>query len=370
VVAEITRGTCFPIFAFDVAQSIDLDGAERRVASGVERQTVKQKRRAPAYFEYEPAPLRVIRQAEPVTVGACRTNPTIELVVYDFGAISASYAIPINGPLSALPALSYALWGNDALRADARRHVESFIMELADVAIRPRLADFVEDYAIFQIERIEEVGGRAPLSATSLWSDHAQVVAQTLRAEPRTLSEQELADALGLRLSFGPDDATIIDTDAALLVDRDADDLRAVLEFANTQLVELRHLDQQLDVALDRSYEVLARSGLRLGFLGRYDRNLRWLARLQLDGAILFQQLSTAVKLVGEQYLARVYSLASRRFHVAEWDASITRKLATLDGVYAKMADRAASRRLEVLEWIIVVLVALEVVLSIGVPRR
>jgi len=360
VVAEITRGNCFPIFAFDVAQSIDLDGAARRVASGVERQTVKQKRRAPAYFEYQPAPLRVLRHAEPVSVGTCLTNPTIELVVYDFGAVSVSYAIPINGPLTALPALGYALWGNEVLRADARRHVESFIALLGDVAVRPRLADFVEDYAIFQIE---EIAGGA--SAASLWSDHAQIVAQTLRAEPRTLSEQELADALGLRLSFGPDDATIIDTDAALLLDRDGEDLRAVLEFANTQLVELRHLDQQLDVALDRSYEVLTRSGLRLGLFGRYDRNLRWLARLQLDGAILFQQLSTVVKLVGEQYLARVYSLASRRFHIAEWDASITRKLATLDGIYAKTADRAASRRLEVLEWIIVVLVALELLVSI-----
>jgi hypothetical protein len=363
VVAEIAKGNCFPIFAFDVAQSIDLDGAERRVASGVERQTVKQKRRAPAYFEYQPAPLRVLRQAPSVVVGSFRTTPAVELVVYDFGAVSVSYVIPINGTLAALPALSFALWGNDALRADARRQVESFLALLGEVAVRPHVADFVEDYAIFQIE---ELGGGAAFSATSLWSEYAQIVAQTLRAEPRTLSEQELADALGLRLSFGPDDATIIDTDAAVLLDRDGEDLRAVLEFANTQLVELRHLDQQLDVALDRAYEVLTRSGLRLERLGRYDRNLRWLARLQLDGAILFQQLSTAVKLVGEQYLARVYSLASRRFHIAEWDASITRKLATLDGIYAKLADRAANRRLEVLEWIIVVLVAAEVLLSVG----
>ncbi len=364
MVAEITRGTCYPIFAFDVAQSIDLDGAERRVTSGVERQTVKQKRRAPAYFEYEPAPLRVVRQAPSVTIGTRCTNAAVELVVYDFGAISVSYAIPIQGPLSALPALSYALWGNEALRTDARRQVEAFLALLGAVAARPRVADFVEDYAIFQIEEIE--GRTPPAPATSLWSDHAQIIAQTLRGEPRTLSEQELADALSLRLSFGPDDATIIDTDAAVLLDRDGDDLRAVLEFANTQLVELRNLDRQLDGALDQSYEVLTRSGLRLELLGRYDRNLRWLARLQLDGAILFQQLSTAVKLVGEQYLARVYSLASRRFHIAEWDASITRKLATLDGIYAKMADRAASRRLEVLEWIIVALVAVEVLLSIA----
>jgi len=68
---------------------------------------------------------------------------------------------------------------------------------------------------------------------------------------------------------------------------------------------------------------------------------------------------------VGEQYLARVYSLASRRFHLAEWDASITRKLQTIDGIYAKMADRAAGKRMELLEWIIIVLIAVSLALSI-----
>jgi uncharacterized Rmd1/YagE family protein len=68
---------------------------------------------------------------------------------------------------------------------------------------------------------------------------------------------------------------------------------------------------------------------------------------------------------VGDQFLARVYSLASRRFHLAEWDASISRKLQTIDGIYAKMSDRAATRRMEVLEWIIIVLIALSILLSV-----
>jgi len=104
----------------------------------------------------------------------------------------------------------------------------------------------------------------------------------------------------------------------------------------------------------------------RLFGLGQYRPELRRLARLQLDGAILFEQVTNALKLVGEQYLARVYSLASRRFHLAEWDASITRKLQTIDGIYAKLADRATSRRMELLEWIIIVLIALSIIVSLG----
>src|SRR5436309_6060377 len=92
----IAKGTCFPVFAYEVAQAIDLDAAERRLLAGAERQAIKHKRRAPASFEYRPAPLRVTRGANPHTLGAYHAAPTVEVVLYDFGAVSVSYAIPIE----------------------------------------------------------------------------------------------------------------------------------------------------------------------------------------------------------------------------------------------------------------------------------
>src|SRR3989442_12334046 len=50
---------------------------------------------------------------------------------------------------------------------------------------------------------------------------------------------------------------SFIDTDATLLFDPEGDDVRAVLEFANIQLLEMRFLDQQLDDILERAYELL-----------------------------------------------------------------------------------------------------------------
>src|SRR5438093_1589072 len=123
----IAKGSCFPLFAYEVAQAIDLDSAERRLLAGAERQTIKQKRRAPASFEYHPAPLRVSRDGNAHVLGAYRTAPGVELVLYDFGAVSVSYAIPIEGPLAGLPALADELWGNERLLADSRRHVEALL---------------------------------------------------------------------------------------------------------------------------------------------------------------------------------------------------------------------------------------------------
>src|SRR2546422_730529 len=233
----ITEGTGYVLFAYDVAHAFDLAAAETRLASATQRQTVKQKRRAPAFFEYDPAPLRVTESADSLAVGEHVTAPYVEFVLYDFGAVSVSYAIPLQGPLTGLPALSTMLYGNEQLQADSRRRVQQLIEALGDAAIRSRLADFVEDYVVFQIE------------------------------------------------------------------------------------------------AFERAYDLLGRSpGLRRYLPSPYGVPLQRLGRLQLDAAVLFEQVTNALKLIGEQYLTRVYGHVSRRFHLAEWDVSITRKLQTLDG--------------------------------------
>jgi len=356
----VAQGRCHAFFAYEVAQAIDLDAAEHRLLAGAERQAIKHKRRAPASFEYRPAPLRVTRAGGSHILGTYQAAPTVDLVLYDFGAVSVSYEIPIEGPLEGLPALAEELWGNEELLADSRRQVEALLPLLADAAIRPRVADFVEDYSVFHIERFA-----APCEAATLWTERGQTVAQVLRAARHPLSQQEVAEATALRLSFGPNDATIIDTDAAVLFDAEGEDVRDVIEFANTQLLEMRFLDQQLDDALERVYETLLGRTPRFRDRGRLGSDVRRLARLQLDAAILFEQVTNALKLVGDQFLARVYALASRRFHLSEWDASISRKLQTIDGIYGKMTDRAATRRMEILEWIIIVLFVLSLALSV-----
>ena len=87
------------------------------------------------------------------------------------------------------------------------------------------------------------------------------------------------------------------------------------------------------------------------------------IAQLQVDSALIFERVTNTLKLLGDQYLARVSRLVSHRFHLEAWDASILRKLQTLDSIYGKMSDRASTRRMEVLEWIIIILITLSIAL-------
>jgi len=161
------------------------------------------------------------------------------------------------------------------------------------------------------------------------------------------------------------EDLTIVDWNAAVLIDREGDDVRAVLEYANVELLEMRYLDQKLDRALDQAYETLSKRTFSLPrLLGYYGADLRSVAELQVDNAILFEGVNNTLKLLGDQYLARVYRLVNRRFHLDEWDASILRKLQTLESIYEKISDQASNRRMEVLEWVIVLLIAFSIALE------
>src|SRR5205823_3947915 len=349
-------GVCYALFAYDAGLAINLDESERRITALTQRAAIRHKRRAPRYFEYRPAPLRVTQEREPLAVGAFRTTPSVEAVLYDFGAVSVTYQVPLAGPLAHLITLAEELYESAVLLADSRRWVEHLLATIAPAVTRPGLTDFVETYVIFEIGAFSP-----PCAPAALYTTYAQEAARILRSERAALSDQEVDDAVGHRISFGSGDVTLIDWDAALIADRDAED-------GDVELLEMRSLDQQLDDALDESYETLSRRRYGLWLPGSTRADLRRIGQLQVDNAVLFEGVNNALKLLGDQYLARVYRLVSDRFHLAEWDASILRKLQSLESIYQKLSDEAANRRTETLEWIVIVLIAVEILIPF-VPR-
>lgn len=354
---SINKGTCYAVFAYDIGSSINLAQVDRYITAETERSRLRHKARAPQYFEYRPAPLRLMQEGGSLTVGSYTSSPTVEVMVYDFGAVTITYRFALDGPFEGLLELSESLYEHELLLAESRSRVEHLVQAIHLAIERPKIAGEVEDYLIFSIE------SWAPAQESSLWASQEATLARILRGERTPLSDQEIRDALSCRISFGLEDATLIDWHAAVLFGKETDDVRAVLEFANVELLEMRMLDEQLDQALDQGYEALTRTPRLLSLPGSYDKNTTHIAQLQVDGALLFERVTNTLKLLGDQYLARAYRLVSQRFHLEDWDSSILRKLETLDSIYGKMSDRAGTRRMELLEWIIIVLITI----SIGV---
>ena len=79
----------------------------------------------------------------------------------------------------------------------------------------------------------------------------------------------------------------------------------------------------------------------------------------------LFERVDNALKLIGDQYLSRIFELASNRFHLRGWQQSIRRKLETVGDVYDLLIQQAAGHRMEALEITVVLLITIEILLAL-----
>lgn len=363
----VKRGKVHVLFAYDVGLSVDLARSKQRITDLTAVAEIKHRGHAPRYFQFDPPPLRVTQKVNSIVIDAHATKGAVELLVYDFGGVSVAYEIPFEGPLEDLVRLSCELASSTVLREDSLERVQALLAVIEPAVNKVAIATLTEDYTIFLIEEFQR-----DVDPNELVAQNAGTIARVLRSEKDELSEQETQEAVSNRVSFGTRDVAVIDWNAALLYDRESEDTRAVLEFANLQLLELRFLDEELDRALDRSYELIGKRGgfASLRFPGETRKELGRVARLQVDSAILFERVNNALKLLGDQYLARVYRAASQRYRLHEWNTTLLRKLETIENIYDKVHDQSSGFRMELLEWIIVVLIAVELVLPFVVGKH
>jgi hypothetical protein len=245
------------------------------------------------------------------------------------------------------------------------RFAESTVSRICDeygYALDERHPALIEDYLIIEIERFWEA-----VDAETLLADHSGALASLLLGEGKLLSATETEEALRMRFSYHEDDLTIVQWDTAFVYDRreSARAIEDILEFANSQLLELRTYDALLDRELDVIYKMQP-AGPPRSLRGRHEaEQAATLRYLIVDVLELTDRSSNALKVVGDAYYARIYRSAARRLGLADWQRQIDTKLASVGEMYRFFSDQARSRRDEFLEVIIVVLVAVEVVIGI-----
>lgn len=346
-------GTCHAFVAVEIGLSIDLGQAEREL-QGAGRARLPAARN-PGGLDWSSPPLTLEQDGPTLQIAGHAVRPVVQVRIFDFGAVSFGYRIDFSLSVPELIGLSAALSSHPTLVQDARSRARALIDSLGPAVRRPSLSAFSEDYIVFAARNVSGSAEAVPDAD----------LARILRAEPSALGEQEIRDSVSASVSYGPGDRAVIDWNAAMLVDAEPEASLDVLEFANVELLEYRALDGQLDSALEEAWATV--SG-RAGAAARYrtgHRELKRVAALQMDAAILYEEISNALKLLGDQFLARLYRAASRRMHLDEWERATLRKLETLESIYAKMADTQAHRRAELLEWIIIALISAEIVFSL-----
>ncbi len=346
-------------FAFDIGDEIDLERA-RPLLQG-ELGQLPRRRRTPESIGYRPAPIRVpvdpIGFRLPVDTVATQ-SPKAELTLFDFGAISLAVRFPIQATPAELLQLAATLAEPAPINEAARRLIAPWIERLRPAVYDFSLSTMSEEYIVFQLGE-----------PRSLWLDtHADWIASLIRLESEPLSRGEVSEATRLALSYTPTDLVVLDWAAGFIIDPDCADTLQVIEFANVQLLEFRHIDDRLDDRLEAAYRLIRPDRRRRWGAGLWKTHgdaVRQVRELEIEAASLFERVDNALKLIGDQYLSRVFDLASTRFHLDGWQQSIRRKLETVGNVYDLLVQQAGGHRMEALEITVVILIALEIALAL-----
>ena len=232
---------------------------------------------------------------------------------------------------------------------------------LGDALTRPTTAPLQEDYLIGLVDSFD-----TPMTADALLS--GVDLTALLSGEEGTLSEPAQRDLLARRFSYRPDDLAIITWDRAFIYEpRQDTDVIDVLEMANAQLLEIRTYDEMLDEELPRMRALVeaARSRIHLLAARRYARLARRLYSLVGEVSELAERVDNALQVTEDVFLARVYAAAIDLFRVPTVSAAVDRKLAIIRDTYTALHSEAAGARAELLEIVILILIAVEIVLSV-----
>ena len=70
---------------------------EPRLGELTERERVRHQRPTPSYFNFKNPPVRILQGREPLTIAGFESVPRVEVVLFDFGAVSVTYRLPLHG---------------------------------------------------------------------------------------------------------------------------------------------------------------------------------------------------------------------------------------------------------------------------------
>ncbi len=360
---DIASGSIRMFFLFDVADSIDLARLRTVGGAGLAPADIPLRPHASTAYLQFPVPPLAARLPDADVAGL---RGTVRVKLFDYGVISLRLSFPVAGTWQELFDLSERIHKGESVAAYARATAERIVEELGEALDDPRTA-LIEDYLVIDVERFA-----VPIDAETLLRDHPAQLAGLLLGERASLAKQEVDESLRVRFSYNADDLTVVQWDTAFIYDRreSSDAIQDILEFANSQLLELRTYDTLLDGELDAIYKLQPGQRAR-SLLGRREADQAATVRyLIVDVLELIDRSSNALKVVGDAYYARIYRAAAARLGLADWQRQIDSKLVSVGDMYRFFVDQSRARRDEFMELIVIALIALELIVGIATLVR
>ena len=339
---------------YDIGREIDLDWLEQALAKSYFTARASFLRVKPKSIILESPPLMI--QMNPIEVERDGRSFEFKAVarVYDIGVISFCFVYEDrDADIRALEEIAFLFAGQEGL-ADfflqylktlgeiIRPHIKNF-------AINP---DFFEDYTVYVTDRRDDSVDPVTL----------------LIGERINISAQMREEIVKNSLSYTTEDLAVISWDSALICDPGSPtDLVDLIEFANVQVLELRYYDRELTRQMERMYDDIeeADRSLRVLRIRQYHTIMGKQMETYAEISELTEKVNNLIKVTEDVYYARVYDTALKVFRSNQWSESVSRKMEVIQENYSMLSDEVRIQHSNFLEWVIIVLIALELGLAI-----
>jgi hypothetical protein len=285
--------------------------------------------------------------------------------LFDYGAISVllEITIPPGTDLGELLPMCDELYDSPEVEKIAREHADKLTERLGKLVEKPHGWRGAETYTVIFLTDIE---GSPRAKEVLAWPP----LARLLIGEPRdkVLSAEESRDILKHSHTYFEDDVAVIDWNSALVVEPSGSRaIPDILEFATSQLLELRYYDGVFDKELARIYDDLAEVRRKPLALVRdpYSTLARAVLLRLVELTEFTERVDNALKVIGDFYLARVYQSAVRRFRIADWQRSVDGKQLLVAQAYGFIKGEIESRRSTLLEIIVILLIFAELITAL-----
>jgi hypothetical protein len=356
----IARGYFRILNLFDIAEAIDLEKLRPLIGPQATPRSPAFLHLTPEYAQAQNPPLE--ESLEPLTLPSGEKLGA-RIKYFWFGVASVQLTTPFQCNLDSLCADSYRWMNAPEVEKAAEDLLRVRLQQLQPALLKPSTKWLDEDYLVIDIESAQHDDGRTP-TAEELIKCYGDPLTELVRGEIHPLSAAERDEILRGALSYYPTDLIVAGWAAALVYDK-PDATSAIidlLEYANTQLLEFRYYDEVLTSLLSNVYSSLEG---RESFLTRWRLPGRAgrVNRLRLDIMDLAERTEYAVKFISDTYYARVYRVISSKIGVDDYKALVSEKLKTAGELYEFMIAQFNERRMFLLELVVAVLVALDVIL-------
>ena len=343
------RGSALVLLLYDVSEEIRLAELGARAVLPVFKQ------HAPSYVRFERPPVVELLPAL-VLDGGDRLEARIKY--YDYGVVCIIFEVPFAGEWDDLAAMSSRWMSGAEFERHALRIVKERLGSAAKALVKPYKDWLQEDYFIFHAT---EIAGEP--QADALLAERGAEIAQVVRGETIPLSDAERHEVLQSRLSYYPNDLTVIGWNAAFIYDTPAGAETAIqlLEYANSQLLEFRHYDELLTSELAVVYRSLD-EGTGIFSRWRLARDSSRLHTVLLDVMELTERADNAIKFLSDMFSARLYKLAAAKAGVHDYKDLVNEKIRTAQDLYRFMVDQFHQGRAFVLELMVVIILVIELV--------